>query len=68
MQAIWCNVAVLTVALIFYVWRTHQTLRQQRRQRLLRQRVAYMLWVMADQQDNNSCTDNHLASLTASDS
>jgi hypothetical protein len=52
MQPIWCNVAALAVALLFYVWRTHRHLLE-RRQRVLRQRVAYMLWVMADQADES---------------
>ncbi len=46
MQPIWCNVAALAVALIFYLWRTYRHLLL-RRQRQLRERVAYMLWVMA---------------------
>ena len=47
MQLICCNVAALAVALIYYIWRAyHQT--RLARERMLRQRVAYMLWVMAD--------------------
>jgi hypothetical protein len=46
MQPIWTSVAALAVAGIFYTWRAwHQV--QHRRARLLRERVAYMLWVMA---------------------
>lgn len=48
MQPLWCNVAALAVALLFYVWRTHARLRS-RRQRALRERVTYMLWVAASQ-------------------
>ncbi len=49
MQPIWINAAALAVAAIYYWYRAYlQTrLRQQRRQ--LRERVAYMLWVAADQ-------------------
>ena len=48
MQPIVTNMAALAVATLYYLWRAHyQT--QQRRDRVLRQRVAYMLWVMADQ-------------------
>ncbi len=48
MQPIWCNAAALAVALLFYVWRTYAQLRH-RKHRVLRERVAHMLWVMADQ-------------------
>ena len=48
MQPIFANVAALAVALIFYTWRMLNTV-QDRRKRVLCQRVAYMLWVMADQ-------------------
>jgi hypothetical protein len=41
------NVAALAITLIFFSWRAYQTVCF-RRQRLLRERVAYMLWVMAD--------------------
>jgi O-antigen/teichoic acid export membrane protein len=46
MQPLWGNVAALAVALIFYTWRSLDQLRQ-RRNRALRERVAYMLWIMA---------------------
>jgi hypothetical protein len=42
-----CNVAALAVAALFYVWRAHFQVRV-RRQRVLRERVTYMLWVMAE--------------------
>jgi hypothetical protein len=46
MYAIPCNVAALMVASLFYTWRAYRDgLRQ--RERTLRERVAYMLWVMA---------------------
>ena len=48
MQPIVGNVAALAVALIFYTWRMFRTV-QMRRQRVLSERVAYMLWVVADQ-------------------
>jgi hypothetical protein len=43
MQPIVANMAALAVATLYYLWRAHY----QTRQRVLRQRVAYMLWVMA---------------------
>ena len=46
MQPLWGNVAALAVAIIFYVYRAHLQV-SLRRQRLLRVRVTYMLWVMA---------------------
>jgi hypothetical protein len=46
MQPIWSNLAVLTVTAIFYLWRAHQQV-SHRRNRRLRERVAYMLWVAA---------------------
>jgi hypothetical protein len=46
MQPILANVAALAVASLFYLWRSHNEARQ-RRQRVLCQRVAYMLWVAA---------------------
>jgi hypothetical protein len=48
MQPIVTNMAALTVATLFYLWRAHHQTRQRRRL-LLRERVAYMLWVMAEQ-------------------
>ena len=50
MQPIVTNVAALAVASLFYLWRTHHRACQQR-QHLLRERVAYMLWVMAQRID-----------------
>jgi hypothetical protein len=46
MQLVCCHVAALTVAGIFYAWRTY-SLEALARHRLLRDRVAYMLWVAA---------------------
>jgi hypothetical protein len=48
MLPIWCNGAALAVALLFYAWRAYARLRL-RKDRALRARVAYMLWVMAQQ-------------------
>ena len=50
MQPILGNVAALAVAVIFYTWRMFVSVRE-RRQRLLCERMAYMLWVMAEQAD-----------------
>jgi hypothetical protein len=47
MQAIYCSLCALTVAAIFYGWREYQS-RHDRRERVLRERVAYMLWVIAN--------------------
>jgi hypothetical protein len=44
------NVAALAVAIIFYTWRSYARILHQRDQRL-RERVAYMLWAMAEQVD-----------------
>lgn len=47
MQNLYCSLATLSIALIFYSWRDyHQALMQ--RQQQLRERVAYMLWCMAN--------------------
>ncbi len=48
MQPIVTNMAALVVAMLFYLWRAHHQTRQQH-QRMRRERVAYMLWVMAEQ-------------------
>jgi hypothetical protein len=53
MQAMWPNVAALAVAVIYYVWRAHEQVRV-RRDRVVRERVAYMLWVMATQGSANT--------------
>ena len=47
MQAIYCNLCALAVAAIFYGWREYHT-RNDGRERVLRERVTYMLWVMAN--------------------
>jgi hypothetical protein len=48
MQPIWCTVSIFAVAFLYYIWRTHMFLLE-RRQRLLRDRVTWMLWVMAEE-------------------
>jgi hypothetical protein len=50
MQAIYGSTATLAVAIIYYLWRDYTQV-QQRRERALRERVTYMLWVMAAQLD-----------------
>ena len=39
--------AALSVALLFYSWRTYHR-NQERQDKTLRERVTYMLWVMAN--------------------
>jgi len=46
MHLIPCCCAALSVASLFYYWRGYH-LTQAQRERRLRERVAYMLWVMA---------------------
>jgi hypothetical protein len=53
MQPIWVNAAALTVALIYYGWRSFEQIRQ-RRDRARRERVAYMLWIMATRGNSKS--------------
>ena len=47
MQLICCHVAALAVASIFYTWRAY-AMDLLGRHRLLRDRVAYLLWTVAD--------------------
>ena len=42
--------AILAVAGVYYVWRAYEEVLERRRRRL-RQRLAYMLWVMAQQEE-----------------
>jgi hypothetical protein len=46
MHTFGCNVAALAVAWIFYTWRSYRDYIIMK-QRTLRERVAYMLWVSA---------------------
>ena len=52
MSPIWSSVAALAVAVIYYIFRAY-ALVQERRKRKLHQRVAYMLWVMANGIERN---------------
>ncbi len=47
MQPIVTNMAALAVAMLFYIWRAYFQ-GQQRRHRLLCERVTFMLWIMAE--------------------
>jgi hypothetical protein len=53
MQLVVYNTAALTITAIYYAWRSFDQLRL-RRDRLLRERVAYMLWTMATHGAANS--------------
>jgi len=44
-QMLACNLAVLTIAMLFYAWRDGYLARNRRA--TLNERVAYMLWVAA---------------------
>jgi hypothetical protein len=44
------NVAALAVAVIFYTWRGYFQIERKRRQ-LLRERVAFLLWAVADEEE-----------------
>jgi hypothetical protein len=46
MPNVFCGVATLAVAGIFYIWRSYHDVIDQKR-RILRERVTYMLWMMA---------------------
>ena len=53
MQPIGFHVAALAIALLACVYRTYRHVRR-RKERVLRRRVAYMLWVMAQRVDRPS--------------
>ena len=53
MNVVVCAASALSVALLFYGWRSYHE-KIQGRQKVLRERVTYMLWVMA-----NSVPDCH---------
>jgi hypothetical protein len=53
MHLIFCYVAALAIAALFYLWRDCRHL-QSRRERRLRERVTYMLWIMAERMDSPS--------------
>jgi hypothetical protein len=42
-----CSVSALSVALLFYSWRSYAQKHEQQ-EKTLRERVTYMLWVMAN--------------------
>lgn len=48
MNALFCSMPTLAVSAIYCLW-YHHAQRERRRDARLRQRVAYMLWVMANQ-------------------
>ncbi len=48
MNPLWSSVAVLTVSALYYAWKEFH-FKTRNREEVLRERVAYMLWVMADQ-------------------
>jgi hypothetical protein len=48
MPAIVCSLGAFTVASIFYAWRAHADLRH-KKDRLLRDRIAHLLWAVAHQ-------------------
>jgi hypothetical protein len=52
MELLCCNAAALAVALVYYTWRAYDQARSAR-QRQLHERVAYMLWVVADRMDSH---------------
>ena len=47
MQIICCNAAALCIAVLYYTWRD-TTAERHRRKKVLRERVAYMLWVASN--------------------
>ena len=47
MQVIYYNMAALAIAVIYYTWRDCYLKPRVQRERALRERVAYMLWVAA---------------------
>jgi hypothetical protein len=53
MELLCCNAAALVVALVYYTWRAYDQARAAR-QRLLHERVAYLLWVIADRMDSHN--------------
>ncbi len=48
MDTLFCSVPTLAISAIYCLWHHHGE-HQRRRERRLRARVAYMLWVMANQ-------------------
>jgi hypothetical protein len=54
MSAILPSLSTLAVSAIFCIWQAYQRYELARRHRQLRERVAYMLWVMAQRLDSPS--------------
>ena len=48
MQVVCWNLMVLCIAALYYLWRDGIA-RRPKREKMLRERVAYMLWVAANQ-------------------
>jgi len=48
------SIATLAVSIIFYTWQLYSQIRVQK-QRTLRERVAFMLWVMANEDEDATC-------------
>ncbi len=46
-ELITCNVAVLAIAALYYAWKD-RVVKAAQRNRALRQRVAYLLWAVAE--------------------
>jgi hypothetical protein len=53
MPILCCNFAVLAVTALYHVWRAYDKARAAKA-RVLRERVAYMLWVVADRMDSQN--------------
>jgi hypothetical protein len=53
MELLCCNAAALAVTLLYYAWRAYDQARAAR-QRLLHERVAHLLWVVADRMDSHT--------------
>ena len=52
MQQLACSIAILAVTVVYCFWRSYLEAAR-RRQQLLRERVAYLLWVLADVDEND---------------
>jgi len=47
MQFVALGVAALSLAAIYYIWRTYREVKTHR-DRILRERIAYMIWVASE--------------------
>ncbi len=47
MQLLLLNGAAVAIALLYLSWRAYQHVQHQRRQRVIRERVALLLWTVA---------------------